>query len=336
VHLPVTLALNATASDSDGSVQQVQFFVNGAPIGTDTAAPFSASWTPSTADNYTLTAVATDNEGATTTSTAVHVTIKPPNVAPSVSITAPAAGAAFTAPTTVNIAANAGDSDGTVASVAFYANGSLLGTDTTSPYTFSWSSMPGGTYNLTAIATDNQGLTATSAAVQIVVNQPVGRTNWARGTEGGVATVSSVLSANYGPAGAINGDRKGLQWGSNGGWNDGTPNQSPDWIEVAFNGPKTLDEINVFSMQDAYTNPVEPTLTMTFGYWGLRAFEVQYWNGSAWVTVPGGSITNNNKVWRQVLFAPITTTKIRVFITGALNGYSRVIEVEAWGVPGGS
>jgi hypothetical protein len=65
---------------------------------------------------------------------------------------------------------------------------------------------------------------------------------------------------------------------------------------------------------------------------GLRAFEVQYWTGSAWAAVPGGTITNNNRVWRQVLFAPVTTTRIRVFITGALNGYSRVIEVEAWGV----
>jgi hypothetical protein len=96
-------------------------------------------------------------------------------------------------------------------------------------------------------------------------------------------------------------------------------------------GAKTIDEINVFSMQDNYSAPVEPTLAMTFGYWGLRAFEVQYWNGSAWVTVPGGSVTLNNKVWRQFLFTPITTTKIRVWITGALNGYSRVIEVEAWG-----
>ena len=34
---------------------------------------------------------------------------------------------------------------------------------------------------------------------------------------------------------------------------------------------------------------------------GLRAFEVQYWNGSAWVAVPGGAVTNNNQVWRQVV-----------------------------------
>lgn len=64
----------------------------------------------------------------------------------------------------------------------------------------------------------------------------------------------------------------------------------------------------------------------------MRTFEVQYWNGTSWVAVPGGAVTNNNKVWRQFLFSPITTTKIRVHITAPLNGYSRVLEVEAWGV----
>jgi hypothetical protein len=43
-------------------------------------------------------------------------------------------------------------------------------------------------------------------------------------------------------------------------------------------------------------------------------------------------VTNNNLVWRQVQFAPVTTTKIRIHITGFLNGFSRVMEVEAWGV----
>jgi hypothetical protein len=70
---------------------------------------------------------------------------------------------------------------------------------------------------------------------------------------------------------------------------------------------------------------------MTFTSWGLRAFEVQYWNGTSWVDVPGGAITNNNLVWRQLVFAPVTTSKIRLLITGGLNGYSRVMEVEAWG-----
>jgi len=92
-----------------------------------------------------------------------------------------------------------------------------------------------------------------------------------------------------------------------------------------------VDEMSVFSMQDSYAAPIEPTPTLTFTSYGVRAFEVQSWTGTAWAPVPGGTVTNNNLVWRRFLFAPVTTTKIRVYITGPLNGYSRLMEVEAWG-----
>ena len=58
---------------------------------------------------------------------------------------------------------------------------------------------------------------------------------------------------------------------------------------------------------------------------------MQYWDGSSWVTVPNGSVTGNNKVWRQFVFPTVTTNKIRVVVTaGADNVFSRVVEVEAW------
>ena len=44
----------------------------------------------------------------------------------------------------------------------FYANGTLIGTRTASPYSMSWSGMASGAYTLTAVATDNLGLTGTS------------------------------------------------------------------------------------------------------------------------------------------------------------------------------
>ena len=332
---PANLTIDAAANDVDGTVQQVEFYAGGVLIGTDATSPFSTTWSGVGAGDYVLTAVATDNQGATTTSTPVHVTVTAANTPPTVSITSPLDGTAFIAPASVTLAADASDGDGSIASVTFYVDGQPLGTDTTSPYSIGWTGVGAGTYTLTAVATDNQGGTATAAAVHVTVNQPAGRMNVALAANGGVATASSILGAGYPPSGAINGDRKGLNWGNGGGWNDGTSNTSPDWIEVAFAGSKTIDEVDVFSMQDSYTAPVEPTPAMTFSLWGLRAFEVQYWNGASWVAVPGGTITNNNLVWRQILFSPVTTSKIRVFITAALNGYSRVIEAEAWGISSG-
>ena len=107
---------------------------------------------------------------------------------------------------------------------------------------------------------------------------------------GGVASASSTFGGGYAPSGAINGDRTGTFWGSGGGWNDATPNAFPDWLEVDFNGTKTIDEVDVFSVQDNYQAPSTPTPTMTFSLYGLTDFQVQYWTGAAWVTVPGGTV----------------------------------------------
>jgi len=330
---PATIAITASASDDDGAVQQVTFYGDGALLGAAAIGPYTFTWSNVAAGPHTITAVATDNAGAETTSTPVHVNVAT-NSPPSVSITSPANGTAFVAPASITVTATASDSDGTVASVAFYNNGALVGTDTSSPFSFAMSGLTVGTYTLTAVATDDRGASTTSAAVTVSVTAAPARTNFALASNGGVASASSTLSANYPPSGAINGDRKGVNWGAGGGWNDGTPNASPDWLQVDFSGSKTIDEIDVFSMQDNYTAPVDPTPTMTFTSWGLRAFDVQYWNGTAWVTV--GSATNNNLVWKQFTFAAVTTTKIRVNITAALNGYSRVIEFEGWGPSGGS
>jgi hypothetical protein len=279
--------------------------------------------------------VATDDGGATATSEAVSVVVTAGNTPPTVAITTPGDGAAFTAPATISVEASATDSDGTIQQVTFYLNGAVVSTDTTSPYTTSLTNLGAGTYTVTAVALDDQNAPATSSPVVISVTAMPGRINVALAGNGAVATASSVLGANYGPAGAINGDRRGLNWGSGGGWNDGTANASPDWLEIAFAGTKIIDEVSVFSMQDNYGSPVEPTATMTFSLWGLRAFEVQYWTGSAWAAIPGAAVTNNNLVWRRFTFAPVTTSRMRVFVTAALNGYSRIIEAEAWGVAAG-
>jgi hypothetical protein len=332
---PAAVTLTASASDNDGVVQQVAYYANSTLIGSATVSPYSVNWTNVAAGTYTVTAVATDNAGDTTTSAAVHLSVTS-NAAPTVSVTSPSEGANFGAPASVTVSANAADSDGTIASVAFYANGSPIGTDTSAPFSIAWNPVPAGNYTLTAVATDDRGATTTSSPVHISVSALTGRINMALAANGGSAIASSIYGANYPPSAAINGDRKGLNWGAGGGWNDGTPNASPDWLEIDFTGMKTIDEVDVFSMQDNYNAPVEPTQSLTFTSFGLRAFEIQSWNGSAWISIPGASITNNNLVWRQFAFSPVTTSRLRLYITAALNGYSRVMEVEAWGVPSGA
>jgi RHS repeat-associated protein len=165
----------------------------------------------------------------------------------------------------------------------------------------------------------------------LVTAEASNRTNVALAANGSTASASSILDSGFAASGAINGDRKGANWGNGGGWADSSYGGFPDWLEVDFNGSKSISEIDVFTVQDNWASPTEPTESMTFSAYGQTEYEVQYWNGSSFVRLSGGSITNNNKVWRKITFPAISTSKIRVWTTRSIDsGYSHLTEVEAW------
>jgi regulation of enolase protein 1 (concanavalin A-like superfamily) len=167
---PATITLGASASDTDGTISKVDFYRGSQLIASDSTSPYSATLTNAAAGTYQLTAVATDSDGETATSSPVSATVNSPNnQAPTVSLTSPSAGATFTAPASVTIGASASDSDGTVARVDFYQGSTLIGSDTSSPYGMTWSSVAAGSYQVTAVARDDDGATRTSAAVSVTV-----------------------------------------------------------------------------------------------------------------------------------------------------------------------
>ena len=259
------------------------------------------------------------------------------NEAPAVTLTSPLAGVTFPVSTPVVLEATAIDVDGSVTLVNFYANGTLVGTDPTAQagvYTTTWTPLLAGSYTVTAVATDDGGATRTSNPVTVVLTPPAGRVNVALAVNGGTAVASSVLSG-YPASDVINGERRGLTWGNGGGWVDGTNGAWPDWVEVQFNGPQPIEQIDVLTVQDNYTAPSEPTLSMTSTKYALQDFVVEYWTGSAWAAVAGGNVLNNTRIWRQFNFAPVTTSRIRVRVTRALGGRSRVVEIEAYAPMGG-
>ncbi len=164
-----SVSLTANASDANGTITKVEFFNGATKLGEDLTSPYSFSWPNVPAGTFTLTAKATDNQGATTTSAAVTISVATVNTAPVVSMTGPANNASFTAGASVSLTANASDGNGTITKVEFFNGATKLGEDLTSPYGFTWSNVPAGTYSVTARATDNQGLVSNSAAVTIVV-----------------------------------------------------------------------------------------------------------------------------------------------------------------------
>lgn len=164
----VTLA--ATASDTVG-VARVEFHDGATLLGTDSTAPYSMSWSTSSATNgaHTLTVKAFDGAGNVTTSAGVAVTLD--NTAPTAALSAPAYNAYVGG--TVLISATASDNLG-VTQVEFYAESTLIGTDTSAPYEVSWNStsMADGLRVLKAKAHDAAGNTATSSIVVTLDNTP--------------------------------------------------------------------------------------------------------------------------------------------------------------------
>jgi hypothetical protein len=167
-----TINVTANASDNTGVVG-VQFLVDGNNLGAeDLTAPYSVSWNTTTPGNgnHTLTARARDVAGNNTTSTGVVVLVD--NLAPTINLTAPAAG---TIAGIVDINADANDNNGVVG-VQFLLNGNNLGSeDQVAPYSFSWNTntVTDGSYTLTAKARDAAGNITTSAGVIVnILNHP--------------------------------------------------------------------------------------------------------------------------------------------------------------------
>jgi pectate lyase len=170
---PASITLSATASDPDGTISKVEFYNGSTLLGSDNSSAYSYTWTNVAAGSYTITAKAYDNSTGTATSTAVSITVNGTGQNPTVSITAPANNATFTAPASITIDATAADADGSISNVEFYNGSTLLGSDNSSPYSYTWSNVAEGTYSLTAKAYDNSASTAISTAVSVVVNGPI-------------------------------------------------------------------------------------------------------------------------------------------------------------------
>ena len=173
---PATVKLKATATDPDGRIAKVEFFEACEKLAEDTATPFEKSVSGLAAGKHYFSALATDNLGASRLASAwievKSATVDPPkNNPPAVSLSAPVGGTTIFAGTTVALSANASDSDGTVTAVSFYAGANLIGQASAAPWSASWVATAGDN-DLTAVATDDKGLAATSAPVSISVVGP--------------------------------------------------------------------------------------------------------------------------------------------------------------------
>lgn len=93
----------------------------------------------------------------------------PPNEPPTVTLTAPSDGAIYLEPDTILLSADANDPNGNLSAVEFFVNDISIGVLNGSPYELSWEIPDYGSYTIKAVASDDEGLTASSATATISV-----------------------------------------------------------------------------------------------------------------------------------------------------------------------
>ena len=170
-----SVTVSANATDNGGQITQVQFQLDGNNLGAAvTQSPYEMTWDTTAVANgsHTLTAVATNNAGESTTSSPVTVTVSnssaPPP--PTVAITSPTNGT--TVAGRVTVSASASDQSGQITQVQFQLDGQNLGQPVTqAPYQTQWdaTAASNGDHTLTAIATNNANESTTSAPVTVTV-----------------------------------------------------------------------------------------------------------------------------------------------------------------------
>ena len=88
---------------------------------------------------------------------------------PSIALTAPANGASLHCARDHHLAATVTANGHTITQVQFYNGATLLGTDASAPYSFSWTNVSAGSYSLTARAVYDSGSTVASTAANVTV-----------------------------------------------------------------------------------------------------------------------------------------------------------------------
>ncbi len=199
----VYVTITGAASDADGSVTQVEILRNGALQQTIPGSTVSSGiWLA--IGSHTLQLRATDNQGLTALSNAASVTVTPP--LPTVTLMTPVSGAMYNSPATIVLTSTAVSNGGSITSVAYYNNGTLIGSSTSSPsYAVTWSGVAPGTYtNVTARATNSLGGVSNSAPATVTVNPVgdganyvnVGQTSTGGAASGGTFTAGLTYEVN--------------------------------------------------------------------------------------------------------------------------------------------
>jgi hypothetical protein len=166
-----TITIAATASDTDGTIAKVEFFNGSTKLGEDLSSPYSFAWSNVPAGSYSLTATATDNGGATKTSSSLNITVtQQSSGSPTITIISPADNSVFAPGQLISIQATVSEPSNTVDRIEFYSDVTKIGEDRSHPYNFTLAAPASGSYVLTAKVYFKKGNVFTSPPVKFSIS----------------------------------------------------------------------------------------------------------------------------------------------------------------------
>ncbi|HMJ92332.1 MAG TPA: Ig-like domain-containing protein [Candidatus Acidoferrum sp.] len=164
------ITVDATASDTDGTITEVEFLLDGLPLAVASASPYSVQWINPVVGRHVLTAIARDNQGGLTESAPISVLVYDALGSPIAEVTNPTNTMIVEGPTNMLMTAFATALDA-VTNVQFIVNHTLIGQDATRPYSVMWNA-PFGISEVVAVAFGANGLIGTSAVVTVTITIP--------------------------------------------------------------------------------------------------------------------------------------------------------------------
>ncbi len=278
------IVVTAVTANPQSNITQVELLLDGQTLTTLTAAPYTTTLTSVAAGVYTFEAIATDSNGDRYISPRVSATVaNHVNNPPLVNISAPLNGSSleYFSGRNITLSADASDSDGSVAQVEFFLNGSSVGVDTTFPYSVEWQAQE-GSHMLTAVATDNTNVTGIASATEFTVT-PAG--------SGGLTVLQEGLDGYSGTADTF------LD-----GFHTTYPKGGLDILNSVANQYNPLVRFDIFSNEGG---PVPEGSTITYA--GLALYKSSYYdytyrahpmlldwveNEATWIEAAGGTPWN--------------------------------------------
>ena len=197
------ITLSAGASDPNGNLEKVNFFINDEIFHSDTTRPFETTFTPSSAGTYTIIARAIDKDNAKTDAS-VTITVAENNVAPTATFTTPAENIIEEGYTKLIMTVDASDANGDELTVLLKINGQDVRSESIAPYEWGHTGSPNtnetlgltaGDHIFEAIVTDDKGLSTTiSKTISVTAKNQAPTVTLSSPTDGAIYSLGETIN----------------------------------------------------------------------------------------------------------------------------------------------